>query len=253
VKAAIGYLRVSTDEQVSGYGLEVQRERIEDFCRREKVDLFHVYEDVLPGATPLAERPGLSDALDAVKTYINPTISSLVVARHDRLARDTTEALLAEREFLLAGCPVLYTDGSNGNEPSLVFLREVLHAAAAFEKRQLVSRLQAARKAKAARGGYAGGRPPFGYEARGGALSPKADEAEVVRWAFARVAKDGWSVRKVATALDREATLGKIWHISFVARLLTRADYKQGPAGARVVDPKIWNRAAAVLAARRPR
>ena len=48
---ALGYVRVSTDEQANGYGLDVQRERIEQFCRQERLQLFEVFEDVgVPGS-----------------------------------------------------------------------------------------------------------------------------------------------------------------------------------------------------------
>jgi DNA invertase Pin-like site-specific DNA recombinase len=33
----LSYVRVSTDEQANGYGLDVQRERIEQFCRQERL------------------------------------------------------------------------------------------------------------------------------------------------------------------------------------------------------------------------
>ena len=250
---ALGYVRVSTDEQANGYGLDVQRERIEQFCRQERLQLFEVFEDVgVPGSTALAERPGLSAAYEAAREYVEPVISGLVVARFDRLARDTLQALLIERDFSNAGAPILCAEGLNGDEDSVRLMRTMLHGIAEFEKRQLVARLAAARRAKAARGGYAGGRPPFGYRADGGALAPVAAEAEVVRWMFERVARDGWSVRRVQRALDAEGTLGKRWHSSEVGRILKRKDYKLGPHGARIVDPKVWNRAQVVLAERRP-
>ena len=59
-------------------------------------------------------------------------------------------------------------------------------------------------------------------------------------------------MRHLATALDKEGTLDKRWHPSEVGRILKRKDYKLGPPGARIVDPKVWNAAQAVLAERRP-
>ena len=103
----------------------------------------------------------------------------------------------------------------------------------------------------AAQGGYAGGRPPFGYEARGGALHVKPEEAAVVKWIFERVARDGWTIRRVADHLDREGTLARRWRPSEVGRILRREDYKCGPSGSRIVDPKVWNRASAILTQRR--
>ena len=57
MSVVVGYVRVSTDEQANGYGLEAQRDRIEAFCQRERLQLVEVFEDVgVPGSTPLAER-----------------------------------------------------------------------------------------------------------------------------------------------------------------------------------------------------
>src|SRR5215207_4450496 len=46
MQSVLGYLRVSTDEQANGYGFDVQRKRIEQFCRQERLPLFNVFEDV---------------------------------------------------------------------------------------------------------------------------------------------------------------------------------------------------------------
>jgi site-specific DNA recombinase len=252
IGTAAGYLRVSTDEQARGYGLDVQRSKVGEFAKRERLSLAAVFEDVgVPGSTPLAAREGLSAALEAVRAG---KATALVVARHDRLARDILEALLIEREFERNGARVLYADGGSNDETNeLRFMRQVMHAMAEFEKRQLVARLAAARRAKAAQGGYAGGRPPFGYRADHGFLYPDEDEAPVVRWIFGLVADEGASIRGVCRALNRRDVGVRRWHPTQVERILRRDLYKRGPMRSRIVDPKIWNRAAAVLAARRPR
>lgn len=171
-----------------------------------------------------------------------------MIARYDRLARDTLEALLIEREFQRAGATVLYAQGMNGDTAEMAFMRDVLHSMAKLEKQQLVARLAAGRRAKAKAGGYAGGRPRFGYEAVEGTLYPREDEADVVRWRiFERVVRKGWSARQVAAQLDRDWTLGRRWHATQVLRILHAADYKTGPHGGRIVDPRIWNAAQARL------
>jgi len=246
LRPAVAYLRVSTAEQADRYGLDAQRAAIEQFAQRERLRLVATYADPgVSGTVPLAERPGLSDALAAVKAG---RADVLVVARFDRLARKTMQALLAEDEFSRAGAAVLYAEGTNGEDDE--FMRQVMHAMAEEQRRQLVARLAAGRRAKAASGGYAGGRPAFGYRAERGKLVPDSDEAAVVRWVFEKVADDCWSIRKVARELDRAGTLGRRWDPTTVATILRRADYKRN--GARIVDPRIWNRARAVLAERTP-
>ncbi len=169
---------------------------------------------------------------------------ALVVGRHDRLARDTLQALLIERAFAGAGARVLYCDGANGESDSDLFTRTILHAAAEAAKRETVRRLAAGRAAKAARDprAYVGGRPAYGYLAHGGELRPHPVEAPVVRDVFA-MARRGHSVRAIAGRLG--------WAPNKVARILAYEGYKLGAAGHRVVDPKVWNAAARARQGRR--
>lgn len=87
VSAAIGYLRVSTQEQGrSGLGLAVQRTDIEEFAAREGFRVRSWYQDVQTGAgaDALLLRPGLAGALKEAKSLRCP----LIVARLDRLSRN---------------------------------------------------------------------------------------------------------------------------------------------------------------------
>jgi site-specific DNA recombinase len=242
---------VSTQEQADrGYGLPVQRERIRAFCRSEGWRLVDVYEDPgVPGTSALHERDGLSAALAAVgRSQHNatvPPITGVVVARFDRLARDTLQALLIERDFTKVGAGVWSADGMNGDQT----MRELMHVLSSAERRALVARLAAGRKAKAAQGGYVGGRPRLGYSAAGGELVVNELEAKVVRGIFMHVAKDGWTVRRVASDLDGRHALGRRWDAARVHGVLRWEGYKLGHSP--IVDARIWNRAQAVLASRR--
>jgi DNA invertase Pin-like site-specific DNA recombinase len=200
------------------------------------------------GTTPLDDRPGLSAALDAVLTS---GAGALVVARHDRLARDTLQALLIERAFADAGARVLYADVQNGQTDADRFTRTILHAASEQAKRDVVRRLAAGREAKAARDprAYVGGRPPFGYAARDGALRP-GDHAAIVRRVF-ELARRGRSVRAIAAELDAEGAADRRWHPNAVARMLAHEGYKLGPPAERIVDPKLFNAATRALGSRR--
>ena len=180
---------------------------------------------------------------------------ALVVARHDRLARETLQALLIERAFANAGVRILYADGSNGESDTDHFTRTVLHAAAEQAKRETVRRLRAGREAKSARNphGYVGGRPAFGYRAdpQTHELTVDPDAAPVVRSIFDR-ARRGESVRSIAAQLDAERAGGKRWHPTTVARVLSHEPYKLARPG-RIVDPKVFNAAKHALKARRRR
>lgn len=87
MKTAIGYLRVSTQEQGrSGLSLAAQRFDIEAFGSREDFRVTSWHQDVQTGAgkDPLPLRPGLASALKEARALRCPVI----VSRLDRLSRN---------------------------------------------------------------------------------------------------------------------------------------------------------------------
>src|ERR1700704_4659491 len=87
MKNAIGYLRVSTQEQGrSGLGLAAQRFDIEHFGNREGFLVQCWYQDIQTGSgkDALLLRPGLAAALKEARAARCP----LIVSRLDRLSRN---------------------------------------------------------------------------------------------------------------------------------------------------------------------
>ena len=88
---AVGYLRVSTDEQAaSGAGLEAQRAAITADAERRgwTITAWHADEGLSGGLAP-AERPGLTAALEAVQTR---QAAALMAAKLDRVSRSIRDA-----------------------------------------------------------------------------------------------------------------------------------------------------------------
>jgi DNA invertase Pin-like site-specific DNA recombinase len=58
MRTALGYVRVSTDEQAErGLGLEAQRQRIRAYCEMKGLNLVTIFEDPgLSGGKPLGSR-----------------------------------------------------------------------------------------------------------------------------------------------------------------------------------------------------
>ena len=75
-------------------------------------------------------------------------------------------------------------DGGYVNDPARVFSRQVLAAAAQYERALIELRMKSGTTFKAARGGYTGGIPPYGYEASRKELVVLPTEAQVVRYIF---------------------------------------------------------------------
>ena len=68
--AAVGYVRVSTQEQVTGFGLEVQRDAVEKYCAAHGLELVAMCEDAgVSGSAGLDARAGLAEALSLLESH----------------------------------------------------------------------------------------------------------------------------------------------------------------------------------------
>lgn len=90
-KTAVGYVRVSTDEQY--LSVEDQRARIEAWCVAYGYELIDFYEDVdVSGGVPLKKRPAGAE-VDALLRLKKPAVDALIVTSLDRLTRHSGDGL----------------------------------------------------------------------------------------------------------------------------------------------------------------
>ena len=84
---AVGYIRVSTEEQaVNGHGLEVQDRAIRSFAESQGYTLLDIVSDPgVSGAKRPEDRPGFQRIIDLAKAQ---KFSVLLVWKFDRLARN---------------------------------------------------------------------------------------------------------------------------------------------------------------------
>ena len=83
-KTAIGYVRVSTQEQATeGVSLDAQRDRLTAYCKLHAIKLIDIKaDDGIWGST--LERPGLQAGLQMLR---RGRANTLIVAKLDRLSR----------------------------------------------------------------------------------------------------------------------------------------------------------------------
>lgn len=96
MKKAVGYIRVSTDEQArDGISLEMQEQRLLHYAQAYDLDMVEIVRDEGLSAKNIKGRPGVQRVLDMCLTG---AVEVLVVYKLDRLSRNTMEALdIAER------------------------------------------------------------------------------------------------------------------------------------------------------------
>jgi len=218
---AIGYLRVSTDDQ--HLGPEAQRDALARWCDANGAELLAVYVDHgVSGGAPLDKRPALLDALDALAEN---GAGVLLVAKRDRLARDVMIAAMVERMAERVGASIVAADGAgNGDSPEAALMRHMVDAFAEYERAIIRARTRTALAVKARRGERVG-QVPFGYRLAddGTHLETEPREQRVISL-VQDLRADGMTIRAIAARLndDNVPARGKKWHPTTVARMLAR-------------------------------
>jgi DNA invertase Pin-like site-specific DNA recombinase len=231
---AVGYVRVSTDEQAeSRAGLDAQTHAIRLHCERAGLTLVSIYSDEgVSGAAPLDKRPGLLDAANAVGRG-----GVLIVAKRDRLARDPVLCAVVERLVAKRGGRIVSAagEGTGDDDATSVLMRRIVDAFAEHERLVIAARTRAALQAKRRRGERAG-RLPFGFaladtattHSRAGlptTLVPVADQQAVVERIRSERAA-GVSLRVIAKGLTVDgvptATGSTRWSHSTIQRIVGR-------------------------------
>lgn len=226
----VGYTRVSSNRQLDeGFGLEIQEEQIRRWCAAHDHRLVRVFRDeAVSGAKDSADRPGLAKAL----TSLNGSASILVVAKLDRLARSLTvqEAVLAQAWRM--GANVVATDfgeiaQDDPDDPMRTAMRQMMGVFAQLERAMISSRMNAGRRAKLARGGYAGhGSPRLGQRSKNGELVADELEQQVIA-RMVELDSEGLSLRQIAERLTGEGLRpkrGGVWHPTVIRRTLARVE-----------------------------
>jgi DNA invertase Pin-like site-specific DNA recombinase len=207
----IAYLRVSSETQVDGFGLDVQERAVRSWAKANGHRIVAVETDAgVSGTKDAAERPGLSAALDALLPP--PHGRGLIVAKLDRLARalHVQESVLqliwhdGGRVFTADGGEVLQDDP---DDPMRTFVRQVLGGVAQLERGLIAKRMRDGRREKAAAGKHAVGQYRYGQHGHGTGRERDAAPNPAEAAAVARIHAlrgDGESYAAIARKLDAE-------------------------------------------------
>jgi site-specific DNA recombinase len=198
------YLRVSTEDQAKeGYSLEVQREVLEAFAKREGLEVYKVYsDDGISGAT--TNRPALTALLADAKSG---KFGLVLVSKLDRFSRNLRDLLNLVEElcsygagFKSAGEPFDTTTSAG----KLMF--QQLGSFAEFERNRIAERVFPGMVKGVQQGNWQGARyAPYGYSYNKVAklLEIAPDEVEVVRRIYA-LYLEGKSTLAIGAALTKK-------------------------------------------------
>ncbi|MBM3270039.1 MAG: recombinase family protein [Candidatus Sericytochromatia bacterium] len=219
---AIGYIRVSTQEQASeGYSLAAQESKIRAYADLYGLALVDVIADAGVSAKSL-DRPGLTEALRRLESG---EAEALVILKLDRLTRNVADwNALIDRYFGKAVALMSVSDQIDTRTAGGRLVLNVLVSVAQWEREAIGERTAAALAQKKAQG-EAVGRPGYGFEIRDGRLAEVEGEASVV----ARVAAlraEGQTLQQIADTLNGEGIAtkrGGRWAPQTVKNLLARS------------------------------
>lgn len=227
---AVGYIRVSTEEQArEGVSLDAQETKLRAYCELQGLQLAHVYRDEgISAGKPLSERPEGAELLGRVE---RGEARHVVALKLDRLFRDAVDCLQRSREWDAAGVAMHLIDmgGQTVNTASATgrFMLTVMAGAAEMERNLIRERTRAAMQHKRERGDRLGASPlGFVTPEPGAELEPLEAELEPVRLILNRRAA-GDSFRSIAGAL-RDAGMptkrGGRWEAATVRKVWERRD-----------------------------
>ena len=233
----IAYTRVSTDGQLGEdkFGLSAQKEQIEKYCKEHGHTILKWFTD--EGESGAKERPGFDEIVYG--EVANPPYEAVVVAKSDRVARDINVYYYYKMLLLKKEVKLISVSEDFGQMGVFATMMEAFTLCVAeMERTNITKRTSGGRKIKAASGGYSGGRAPMGYKVENKKLVINEEEAEVVRFIFARKFA-GETMLSTVDALNREGYKtrnGKPFVISTVQSIWNnertyRGEYRYGKDG----------------------
>ena len=209
-------------------GFEPQRRSIEAWAARESVTITAWQIDVgIDGGTPIAERPGLLAAYEALRAH---RAGLLVAANADRFGEHDLVCWLIERAALSYGAAICTADGSaapvkalerassrspaSGDDSdvdagSSAFTRGAVALASAYERVTLRARVRAAFAEKRARGERVGN-VPYGFRLAADGVHVEPDDAEqAIVNTVRQLASEGFSHRGIVSQLAARGIAGR--------------------------------------------
>ena len=221
---AVGYIRVSTIEQVTeGVSLAAQEERIKAYCVMAGLNLVSIIRDEgVSASKELATRPG---GIELLKQVSSQGVKNIVTLKLDRLFRDAADCLNQTRAWDTAGISLHLIDmGGTAINTGTAMGRFFITMAAGFaelERNMIAERTSAAlAHKKAHREAYSP--TPLGYDRQGNELIVNEEEQETINKIKAW-REDGLPLREIANRLNSSEVptkKGGKWYASTINSIL---------------------------------
>lgn len=220
---AIGYVRVSTDEQArEGISLDNQKTKIAAYCNLNDLQLVEIIEDAGKSGKDL-NRPGVQAVIERIRCR---EIDAVVVYKLDRISRRVKDTLtlldLIDKKAVAFHSVMekIDTQSATGR-----FFLNIVASMAQWERDTIAERTKDALRSKIARCERVGSvRYGFTLAEDGKTLIENPKEQEAIRLITELQAK-GYTLRAICAELERQGhqPQGKRWNPKTVWNITKRA------------------------------
>lgn len=239
------YIRVSSHEQATEdkFGMAVQLAAIQKYCATNNFELKedHIFRETETGTNDEREKLAKIFAT-AEKNKALGIVTHIVCMKMDRLSRSLPGLLKQTAKALVYGVVLhscepgensylnLDTRSIDDFDPSEKFVRYILMATVEYDKDLINKRFRGGKKQKKAKGGFIGGKPPFGYriDVKTRDIVPDDSKTSAVRRVL-MLHSQCLSITQIAMSMEHSHQGLQKWTRLSVKRILDkRALYEKG-------------------------
>lgn len=213
---ALGYIRVSGQSQLDGDGPKRQEAAIAGFAPKNGLAIAKTFIDGISGEKDGFDRPAWTEMMQYA---LDSSINTVIIERLDRLARDLGVQEYIIRDLRKRGITLISVAEPDlcSEDPSRELLRQLLACIAAYDRKMIGLKCNAAKTRLRAAGKKTDGTYPYGKHPK------KPHEVEVLAWMLEckRRGANASEIARQLNAVGRPARRGGVWISSVVQRILS--------------------------------
>ena len=185
MKRAVAYLRISSASQIDNTSIEMQEEKIKQYCILYDIELAKIFIDEGLSAKGTEKRIEYNNMIDYISDSEN-NIDMMIVYKADRVHRSLKNlmVMIEHLQEIEVSFLSITEQFDTTTAQGLLFL-QMLGSFSEFERKLIAERTHSGRVSKGAKELYSGGRVPFGYNLiDNDRLEINNDEAKIVKDIF---------------------------------------------------------------------
>lgn len=199
---AVGYIRVSTQEQTEGFSLDNQKQDIEEYCKYKKYELLGIFEDGGKSGKNIKGRPEFLNMIDFVESG---NANAIIIWKASRIARSLYDFIKIVAQAEEKGYRLIsIQDNFDSSDPQSKVVMVIQGLVADLERDNLKTQVRGGMKKRAIDGLWNGGPTPYGYNhnKKEKTLEINKEESEIVKEIFHLYLHKNWGYSKIARHLN---------------------------------------------------